>query len=1152
MKNKIFLLLGIALIFLMGTVAAAEWDNLASYNAANKTITIYNWNILGQIFDLKIAEYTLLTNTEACLTDCYAEGLVKLYGASSLFNEMKFKDKKGNIKQIKNYDWFIEVNTSYNIAVPTYEDKCNTLKNETKICDHIQNGTVQQIVYKREWQKYDGEILPEGVYKWRLEGKKSLSQNTDWVMSAFGKDFIQWAWWNADYNYCRTITLTNASDYGTRSYQPLVINLTGLSGKLANNNDVRIVNASCGNDGSEVNRTVVDSGTDYATVAFAFSGDLPTNYSVYYNNLSAVGAPNNETKLAFFDEFTGSSYDTGKWTANANCNAPVVSNGVLRLNVSYIASPVCTQDVFTTLRSFLDEFTIQTNFSSPDIVNTIFFRHSNTYTNSDNFELVYGGGNALELYAYNGAVEKFNAIGGANNFNYNVWWLNASGTSATLWKNAVWNFSNSNAFYGGTKIFSLNPIPATQGHDVYYDYIRIWNNTVNLYGDVPTVAIGSQQTASSAPYFVNNAPINYYNSSLPTIVFNKTVGDDSGILNVSLILDGVYNETNTSGFNGTYYIFTKTLADGSHNWTYRACDDSDVCANDTTLYFTVDSILPVLVVNAPTDPQLVYVLPTNITLNVTVTDSNLESCWYYTSDDSTNITFTCNDLANVSFSTDGSKVIYIWANDTVGNENSTSVSFSLNYISPSLTYTPELTEGDANRVYFNITATSISTISANLSYNETNFTMTELSNNGTYAVFYSDLFAPYVDADTYVNILAYYLLDGAFNATSTSTQLVHNLSELTFSPSPCTDLAYNFTLRDETNLTGLNGTFSYNFAYGTDTNNSISHAYGEIINSHNLYVCGNFSNVTEYTLGYGEIDYSTETHVDRRSYLFVNSTFNNQTQNITLYDLLSSDQTSFKLEVEDTSLNPYTEKYTTLVRWYPNLNEYNVVDMGITDETGSTVIHVKTEDVDYRIGVYEQNGTLIKLANPIRMVCLVSPCTYTLRISPTETDYTSFLDVDYSLDFNETSGLWTFTYSDSTQRTQEMNLTIYKLTGTSIYPICSSLVTGYSGAVTCNTSGYTGTLQGVAVRTASPPVPIAQKIVTIGTNAFSSTYGLWISLLIGLPIVMIFAFMSPLGAVIGGVLALIPAYYFGAITLAIIGGVAILAGIVLHFLKRIK
>jgi hypothetical protein len=224
--------------------------------------------------------------------------------------------------------------------------------------------------------------------------------------------------------------------------------------------------------------------------------------------------------------------------------------------------------------------------------------------------------------------------------------------------------------------------------------------------------------------------------------------------------------------------------------------------------------------------------------------------------------------------------------------------------------------------------------------------------------------------------------------------------------------------------------------------------------------------------------------------------------------------------------------------------------MGLTDETGSTVIHVVAEDVDYRIGVYERNGTLINLADSIRMVCLVSPCTYTLSISPGDFDLTSFLNVQSSLTYNETTGVWRFIFSDPTSRTSLMNMTVYKMTGTSTISVCNSAVTGTSGAITCNTSGQTGQLKAIVMRSASPPVPIASKVVNIVTSAFKSTYGLWLTFLLGLPIVFIMALISPLGAIIGSILLLVPAFYLGTINLAILAGIGVLGGIVAHFVNE--
>lgn len=647
----------------------------------------------------------------------------------------------------------------------------------------------------------------------------------------------------------------------------------------------------------------------------------------------------------------------------------------------------------------------------------------------------------------------------------------------------------------------------------------------------------------SIPYveFIYNSTV--FNTNLTNTTISVWFANSTLFYSNYTVLSGSVLQTLTRNIS---------IGEGSYIWGANTCGDSVPCNIATNRTFRIDLTPPVINITNPLNSSsiLTYASPYAVFLNTTAYDETaLDKCWYYNG--TANVSITCGNNATINLA-EGSHTLYFYVNDTSGNFNFAYTTFLINLISSNVTYQTQLIEGNPNKIYLNLTATSISSIAANLSWNGTNYIMIPISNNGTYAILYNQSIAPYVDTTTGFNFSISYIINGLSNITTTYNQTVFDVPVLNITNLNCSKAAYNFSLFDEANFTALKGTFEYNFYYGTPANSSISRSYGQIVDANFFYVCINDTISNNWTLGSGEIFYRAEGYTDRRYYLFSGATFNNVTNNITLYDLSSADQTSFKLEVEDTSLNPYVNKYTALIRYYPDLNRYSVVDMGLTDETGSTVIHVKTEDVDYRIGVYELDGSLIKLANPIRMVCLISPCTYTLRISPTETDYTNFLNVDYTFDFNETTGIWTFVFSDASQATQSINLTIYKMTGTSVYSICTNTVIGYSGAVTCNTSGYTGTLKGMVERSSSPQVPIAQKIITIGKNAFTSTFGLWISLLLGLPIIFIFAFMTPLGAVLGGIIALIPAFYFGAINIQILGGIAVLGGIVMHFLKRIS
>lgn len=648
-----------------------------------------------------------------------------------------------------------------------------------------------------------------------------------------------------------------------------------------------------------------------------------------------------------------------------------------------------------------------------------------------------------------------------------------------------------------------------------------------------------------------NNPADNYNTANNLITFNCSATDETGVLNLTLKINGTANTTITGGVGQNLSLeVSKTLGEGNYTWSCEANDGVDIKITDNRSLY-IDTIAPVINIISPLNNSLINTFSQSnaVSFNISINEAGiLGSCIYFNS--TNNNTIVCKNNATITLVNGGYFTFIYYANDSVGNFAYNQTRFFINYIRPLINYSEYSVSGEITQINFNISADNITQANATIYYNNTLYDMDLISGNGTTIVFSKSITSPLVNINTIIPFnITYYVNNIKYN-TSTYNQTVYNVPPLNISAGRCAGFPiYWFTLQDEENLTTLSGNFEYNFYYGK-SNASLVRTYGKITGSTNFSICVNSTVSNNWTIGSGEIFYDSEGYVDRRYYIFDN-TIVSSNSNLTLYDLVSTEQTSFKLEIEDTSLNAYKGVYATLLRWYPDLNEYKTVDIGKTDDTGNTVIHVKTEDVDYRIGVYYSNGSLIKLADPMRMVCLASPCTYTLKISPGDIDYTSFLNVQYNFDYNYTTGIWTFTFSDSTLKTDTINLTVYKLTSTNDLIVCSNSVTGSSGAVSCNTSLYTGTLKAEVTREASPGVVIVQKIIKTGSNAFKSPFGLWLSLLIGIPIIFIFAVVSPIAAIIGGVVALLPAFYFGSINLGVVGGIAILGGIVAHFLKRI-
>lgn len=367
--------------------------------------------------------------------------------------------------------------------------------------------------------------------------------------------------------------------------------------------------------------------------------------------------------------------------------------------------------------------------------------------------------------------------------------------------------------------------------------------------------------------------------------------------------------------------------------------------------------------------------------------------------------------------------------------------------------------------------------------------------------------------------------------------------------------AFNLTSLIEANLTAVNFTsVNYNLLYGLSGNSSSNSIYGSLTNIPNINICINAT--SNYSVGYGEIQYEVSGYSNRRYYIFDTTRITNVTIENNLYSLETTDSTAFQVTATDTTLAPYENHYLTLLRWYPDLNTYRIVDMGRTDEKGQTVVNVKTNDVDYRLGLYQSDGTLVKLLEPIRMICQTTPCVYSLIVDLEEIDLTTFLNIESSLTFDATTEIFTYIFNDPSQETTLINLTVWQDFGDrdSII-ICSATSTDFTGVLTCDISAYSGQVRAEVWRESSPRIMIAQLLKSLRDTILDQEGGRTISLLIGFILVVSFALMgvvSPILMVILGVVGLLPLIILGVFDKATFLIIGCIAGIILHFLRRIQ
>lgn len=377
------------------------------------------------------------------------------------------------------------------------------------------------------------------------------------------------------------------------------------------------------------------------------------------------------------------------------------------------------------------------------------------------------------------------------------------------------------------------------------------------------------------------------------------------------------------------------------------------------------------------------------------------------------------------------------------------------------------------------------------------------------------------------------------------------------STSPCDAgnyTIYSFTFNDEKLRTPLSVNPSVSMTY--IIGNMTSYYTNSFTNTLSLYLCAG-ANISTYRFSDAQISYSTSGYVSRLFLPFTATQNTNVNHAGNLYDI-DTGATEYQYTFVDSSGNKYIGKYSALLRYYPVFNQYEIVEMQKTDGEGKSTMYVESVDADYKLALYEPDGTLIKLYDSLRFAnCSTPPCTYTPPSVPT-LGGGYIIGAQFNLQQSLTFSNSTFTYiwNDPTTSTSSIDLTVYKITGTTQSTACTTSSGGNTGTINCAISGY-GSFVAIASRTSgNTTIPVAQlqKDVKSPIRDISQIgggrMGLFIAFIIACLLMLIGSF-SPIAVIVLGIVALVPAYAMGSVTFMVLVGVAVLGGVAIHFMKKI-
>ena len=660
----------------------------------------------------------------------------------------------------------------------------------------------------------------------------------------------------------------------------------------------------------------------------------------------------------------------------------------------------------------------------------------------------------------------------ANSYNDGNWHfavITQSGTSLTLYVDNV-----SVSTLTGTPSLSTQTTMGRNGGTNYQyvdgliDEVGVWSRVLSISEITQLYNSGdgcTYQNCGTLPFVINlTSPANATVSSNASIIFRANVTTSSVVENISLVINNVINQTNTSHQNGSY-SFAKTLADGSYQWRIIGYDENDVFYSSENRTLTIDTNSPTLTVASNITDLYTTSLPINSTWSFNASDPQIDKCFYNGTGIATKIV-TCNSTIQTQWTTGGAKSLTYCANDTASNTICSSASLNIYDFVVLQGGSSTGADGTSTTFTFVINATSfpITDASATLWYNGVAYAPTSKTVNSANAItFTKTLIIPNGTGNSTGKPISWFW---NYNSTQLTTRnsTVQNQTVYSVSITDCAITTGNtilsMSLKDEQTNTLVNVTapneanIELDLIITSKENSSLSWTFAkQWINNQTVSVCvpSGLLNASEYGIDF-VVGYDNTLHV-REFFYLEDGTLDNSTQfnshtlkTINLMDLASADSTTFLFSFTDADNQEVDDIIVHTFRKYIGEGIFREVERSKQDNAGQTHVHLVEEDVIYYFMV-TQYGIPIYTSDTYNAKCLSTPCEISLSASATETNW-SIIDNEGGL-YTTTSDRETrvVTTSFNLETIDRVNVSLYKFTNGSATLINTSSLTATAGSI---------------------------------------------------------------------------------------------------------
>jgi len=996
-KNKLLLIFIIGM-FCLSLVSALEFDNVKSYDEENEIITITNALGLGET----IIRMQLMTDKDFKVID-RGEGIeqmvamIKIHEFQDAYTGEEFENIKTyyNDKDSKEIERDITLKyrvTTLEYDFPIYKKvNCSIQEisgGEIEVCDREIIGYEKKENY--DWIEFNSlNELPKKNILIGLFTDIQKGENVEWIPNTwFGKVIDEWAVW------------TEGMNVGLLSYWTM-------------NETAGVMVDGMGNvDG------VVGAGATRGVAGIL-------------NNSISMGTQDNQGWINITT--TNELYNTSDFT------------------ISYwaVIDDWSSEHTFMEKRS-IGVINVERPFSFYSFGGQVYFdvtsqagveKHIGTASitagdgNWHNFIITYNGSTTGDMRVYlNGSLNYFAQDG--------------FGVPTNLKNQGVKDW-----------YIGYSSIGADRGMAGDVDEVGFWNRTLTASEIADLSSRPPPEFYSfvdSSPSVILSIPLNNSQFTTSSITFGCNSTDDIRLNNVTLYINGIVNETFATSSKSLNITTTKTFADGNYNWTCKTSDNATItqstwASNNWT--FNVDTIKPIFDVEYPTENLIYENVGQLIPLNVTINDSNLDTCWY--DYNTTNTSFPCvsgiKSLSNFTLEANNSNMT-IYANDTIGNLNSTFISWDYLIESFNLNYKPNITEGELTTISAEVILTEGSLISsAIIIYNNTNYLATINYAGGEYNIS-TIVTSPLVSSEMVINFSFLLTIEGITYTPTLNNQTVLNLN-FGICGGISNDTLLNMTLVDEITLKNITGAIEISSDIISKTSGElVSSINGGVNNSNSYAIC--FSPTSSYDLYYlnSEIRYYADGY-SPELYVIQRADMGDYPVNLTLYDLNSTKSTKFLIKYQDDNLITVEGAVIQLLKKYIAENIYRIVEAPITSNIGTAVVHIDLDSNLYQ-AVVVKDGVILDTFTNLVFNCeseLSGICTQNLFGLVNSQNSVSIDNLeDFSYSISSVNNTITTIFSVPSGTPASINILLEQVDMFGNSTLCNQTVYSSAGSIDCS------------------------------------------------------------------------------------------------------